>query len=91
MNLAIIISAAIGAYVLERISSYIDKRAALLAYQKGKFYQKKIQRLHDNAFYYYYDMTQSDPMRLSYDLASRDINRLMREKRIDAMYQKLAR
>ena len=91
MNLAIILTAAIGAYVLDRICAFIDTRTNLRNYHKGKFYRKKVQRLHDNAFYYYYDMTQSDPMRLSYDLASRDINRLRKENKIDAVYTKLSR
>lgn len=91
MNIVIILSAAVGAYLLERICAFIDNRTNLMNYHKGKFYQKKVQRLHDNAFYYYYDLTQSDPVRLSYELASQDIKRLKKEKRIEQMYQKLAR
>lgn len=90
MNLAIILTAAAGAYILEKICAFIDNRMALKEYHEGKFYQKKLQRLHDSAFYYYYDLTQSDPTGLSYELASRDIKRLRKEKRVDFMYSRLA-
>lgn len=88
INFLILSGAAITAYLIERLYGFIDKQFALRAYYNGKFYQKKVKRLHDNAFYYYYDLMQQDPVRLSYELASRDINRLKRERKIDFMYAK---
>lgn len=91
MNLIILIGAAIIAYLLNKFCELIEYRFNERAYKTGKFYQKKIQRLHDNAFYYYYDLMHTDPIGLSYDLASRDINRLRKENKIDAVYTKLSR
>ena len=91
INLLILTGAAITAYILAEIFKFIDKQISLRAYYNGKFYKKKVQKLHDNAFYYYYDMMQTDPLKLSYDLASRDINRLKKERRIDFLYKKLAK
>lgn len=90
-NLLILSSAAIAAYLLERLFKFIDLKFRLRAYYKGKFYKKKIQKLHDNAFYYYYDLMQTQPQNLAYDLASRDINRLRRERKIDFIYRELAK
>ena len=89
INFLILTGVAITAYILERLFYFINKFITLRTYYKGKFYQKKIQRLHDNAFYYYYDLMQTDPVNFAYDLASRDINRLKRERRIDFLYRKL--
>jgi hypothetical protein len=91
MNFLILSGAAILAYLLSELFKFIDKKITNRAYCNGKFYQKKIQKLHDNAFYYYYDLMQMRPQDLAYDLASRDINRLKREGKIDFLYKKLAR
>ena len=91
MNFLILSGAAIAAYLLAELFQYIDKKITKRAYYNGKFYKKKIQKLHDNAFYYYYDLMQTNPTHLAYDLASREIKCLRREGKIDCMYRKIAR
>lgn len=90
MNFLILSGAAITAYLIAKLFEFIDRKLSLMAYYRGKFYQKKIQKLHDNAFYYYYDLMQTNPQHLAYDLASRDIKRLKKEGKIDFLYRKLA-
>lgn len=91
MNFLILSGAAITAYLIAKLFEFIDRKLTLRAYYNGKFYKKKIQKLHDNAFYYYYDLMQTNPAHLAYDLASREIKRLRREGKIDCMYRKIAR
>ena len=91
INLSLLLGAYIGALVITKVFEWCDRQVAMREYKKGQFYQKKIKRLHDNAFYYYYDMMQTDPVRLSYELASRDINQLKRTNKIDFLYRKLAK
>ena len=90
MNFLILSGVAITAYILTKICIFIDKQVTLRIYEHGEFYKKKVQRLHDNAYYYYLDVMETDKFRFAYDLASRDVNRLKKEKRIDQMYKKLA-
>lgn len=89
INFIILSGAAITAYLLAKLFEFIDRKLSLMAYYRGKFYKKKIQKLHDNAFYYYYDLMQTRPQDLAYDLASRDIRRLKKEGKIDILYRKL--
>lgn len=89
INFLILSGVAITAYLIAKLFEFIDRKLTLRAYYKGEFYKKKIKKLHDNAFYYYYDLMQMRPQDLAYDLASRDINRFHKEKRIDYLYQKL--
>ena len=91
MNFLILSGAAITAYLIAKLFEFIDRKLTLRAYYNGKFYKKKIQKLHDNAFYYYYDLMQTNPTHLAYDLASREIKRLRREGKIDCMYRKIAK
>ena len=63
------------------------KSAELRTHFKNDIYQLKRKRLHDDAFYHYFDLAVMRPADLAYDLASRDLNELERKKRIEAVYE----
>lgn len=89
---ALLVLAACLAYVLTCIFDYIERCKVNYNAKKHKnddLYKMKIKKLHDSAFYYYYDLAINRPECLCYDLASKDINRLIKKNQINKLYTQL--
>ena len=56
---------------------------------RNDIYQYKCKSIHDTIFDYYYTLTQTDPVKLSYDLASKDLNYLKQKKIINRTFENL--
>ncbi len=91
-SFALLILAGLLAYIFSCILKYFEKcciNYRLKKLEKNQLYKKRCELLHDDAFNYYYTLAVTRPDLLSYDLASKDINRLKRENLIFTMYSKL--
>ena len=91
-NLVILSLAGGSAFILWAVYEYIDysfTKKNNKTYSKGEIYKKKCQKLHDKAFYYYYDLIINNPVQMAYDLASKDLNRIRFNKQVDSLYKKL--
>ncbi|MCD7740522.1 MAG: hypothetical protein LUH11_04150 [Candidatus Gastranaerophilales bacterium] len=91
-SFSLLILAACLAYILNCIFSYIEKckiNYNLKKIKNDSLYKKRCEKLHDNAFFYYYTLATTRPEALCYDLASIDIARLKRNGLINEMYTKM--
>lgn len=55
---------------------------------KNDLYKYKYKKLHDKAFIYYLTLCINNAIELAYDLASKDMKRVAKEKRINQLYDK---
>lgn len=97
MNLVILGGTAIIAWVLtklfeklDQIQTRMERKRKLRAYYNSQFYQKKIKKVQDKVFGYYLDFAQTDPISLAHFIASREIEGIKAQRRIDYLYKKLA-
>lgn len=72
--------------IFEKIDRKLHPTVKVL---RNDIYTYKCKRLHDVIFNYYYTLTQIDPVKLSYDLASKDLNFLKRKKLINKKFESL--
>lgn len=91
-SFALLILAGLFAYISSCFLKYLEKcntNYRLKKLEKNELYKKRCELLHDDAFNHYYTLAVTRPDLLSYDLASKDINRLKRENLIFTMYSKM--
>ena len=55
---------------------------------RSDVYTFKYKKLHDKAFYYYLNLCINNAVDLAYDLASKDLKRVAKEKRVNQLYDK---
>lgn len=58
---------------------------------RNDLYWYKYKKLHDKAFYYYLNLCVNNAFNLAYDLASKDLKRVAKEKRVNLLYDKFFR
>lgn len=94
MNFLIILLASVLACGFLEIFRYFERchiNYTAKKNEKSEIYVKKCRKLHDKAFFYYYDMATTKPELLAYELATLDIKRLKENNLIDYMYSSLKR
>lgn len=78
--------------VIERIFRFFDEKFfPYKKVRKSDIFKFKCKKLHDKIFNYYYDLMMDDPVRLAYDLASKDLNYLKRNSLVEKTYDNLRR
>lgn len=72
--------------IFEKIDKKLHPTVRVL---RNDIYQYKCKKLHDKAFYYYYDLMLNNPAEFAYDLASKDLKRVKRKGQVNFLYEQL--
>ena len=80
------------AWLIMKIYDFTDKLLNPIRKNKqNDIFKYKCKKLHDKAFFYYYNLMINNPEELAYDLASKDLNRVIKEKRVSILYDELVK
>ena len=92
-SFALLILAGCIAYALTCMFDYVNRckvnysyKIKNLEHKRDDLFKFKCEKLHDNMFFYYWGLIQTKPELLCYDLASRDLNRVIKDNKVSYFY-----
>lgn len=91
-NLALLILALNIAWLITNLIKWSEEfiiRYQINRNKNNMLYKKRFEKLHNNAFDYYYTLAINDPFKLSYELASKEMKRVKEEGKVFEFYSKL--
>ncbi|MCD7779833.1 MAG: hypothetical protein LUH05_04095 [Candidatus Gastranaerophilales bacterium] len=92
-SFALLILVGCIAYALTCMFDYLNRckvnyshKIKNLEHKRDDLFKFKCKKLHNNMFFYYWDLIKTKPELLCYDLASRDLSRVIKDNKVSYFY-----